>query len=328
MYRIVSKRYTKTTAIVVSFFLLVITGVVYISLAHASKDKALWQFTNDTKPTTGFISSQMNAYSTILYGVRAFFDASQSVEPDEWHDYVDALDLQQNYAGVTSLFYAPKVAPNKSMVPVHPATSDAYAYPITYLEPYDESRAKAIGFNVASESHRLRAMNESVRTNQPTGTPLILSAISNTPILSIYIPIYTKGRFASYEERKEHVQGFATVSFKSDEIFRYFITHAAMSEHIGLKVYDAASLFDASPSTLLFDSTDGADVHTTLLRTDTISVAGRQWLLVYSALPGYTAISAQAPTPIIVLIAGVLLSLLLPFFVYYRAQHALQGSQE
>lgn len=314
-----AKRYTKTTATIFSLVLFAIAGGLAIFVGHTSKDAVYWRFTNDTKPTTGYIGSQMNIYSNVLYGIRALFDASETVEPDEWRQYVQALDLVRNYPGVSSLFYAPKTAPQDSVVTVYPQTKDMFVYPITYIEPYDQTKAKAVGFNLASESNRLTAMNEAVRTDQPTATPMILSVVTGTPIISIYIPIYKNGTKSSYQERKETIEGFGTVSFRIGEIFNYFIDHMAMNEHIRLQVYDTGSLFDASPSTLLFDSTPDGITEDTLLRTDTVTVAGRPWLLVYTALPGYE--SSQNPLPTIIWITGILFSLLLPFSLYYWARY-------
>ncbi len=315
------RKYNKNTATYFSFILLVLTGILYIYTRHSFSDEKFLYFTNDTKQTTGYINSQMNIYSNILYGIRAYFDASQNVESGEWHNYVNSLDIQRNYPGATSFFYAPKVEVSKSTLAIYPETTDTFAYPITYLEPYDGIRIKALGFNIASEQSRLWSMNESVRTDQPTITPLLISIVSKEPILSIYMPIYTKGLHDTYDERKSATQGFAAVSFKVKDIFKYFTDHMAMNDKIELKVYDAASLFDANASTLLFDSTGGSKtVTSSLLRTDTITVSGRSWLLVYTVLPGY---HDENNFPMFILVTGLIFSVLFPYFLFYRIQHSI-----
>ena len=84
---------------------------VYVAdeIEASSADSAEDRFTTRTLRVVSAITTRMAIYEPVLRGAVAFFDASQSVDRDEWHEYVQGLHLTRNYPGLQGLGFAKRV---------------------------------------------------------------------------------------------------------------------------------------------------------------------------------------------------------------------------
>src|SRR5581483_7882486 len=52
------------------------------------------------------VESRIRAYSDVLFALRGFFNASDNVTRDDFHQFAEALSLNERYPGVTNISLA------------------------------------------------------------------------------------------------------------------------------------------------------------------------------------------------------------------------------
>lgn len=121
------------------------------------------------------IRLRMEGYESLLRAGTALFDASTSVESDEWQSFVAALRLQTEYPGVLGLGFA-RFAPagafaalNKEVRVWPEGSRDLYA-PILFLEPRSARNLVAIGYDMMSEPTRRDAMVAAMQSGKMTAS--------------------------------------------------------------------------------------------------------------------------------------------------------------
>ena len=94
------------------------------------------------------LQQRLGSYSNALLGASAYWQGSQHVSHQEWHVYVETLDLARNYPGINGIGWiepvttANQAALMKSLrddnltgVTIHPQTAEPVKYVVAYLEP-------------------------------------------------------------------------------------------------------------------------------------------------------------------------------------------------
>jgi PAS domain S-box-containing protein len=166
-------------------------------------------------------------------------------------------------------------------------------YPILYREPKAKD-ARAIGYDVNSESSRRIALERAADSGEPIAPPPIVPTGDPTAqrTILIYMPIYHDGAVTS--DRREAVVGYVVAIFKMGEIV-----------DLAWKDSDSEAidcwLYDETPSDKHFafyrGATQGnadapippvpATTPGSLQRQTTIDAAGRHWVLQFAAGPAY-----------------------------------------
>jgi CHASE1-domain containing sensor protein len=81
----------------------------FVSSSEVRRAEA--QFDARVQAVVASIGNRMAAYEQVLRGGVGLFDASQSVERDEWRAYVQALRVADNYPGILGIGYGTLIAP-------------------------------------------------------------------------------------------------------------------------------------------------------------------------------------------------------------------------
>jgi len=95
----------------------------------------------------------------LLRAGTGLFAASESVEANEFKRFVQQIELEKNYKGVLGIGFARRLSQAEKAPVV-----------ILYLEPANTANQKAIGFDMASEDVRRKAMEAARDSGNPTAS--------------------------------------------------------------------------------------------------------------------------------------------------------------
>ncbi len=144
-------------------------------IKHDTESRTRERFQRAADDVRETIALRMQAYESVLRAGAALFDASASVDRDEWRDFVKGLELERHYPGVLGMGFA-RFAPggarmglNKEVRIWPEGERDLYA-PILFLEPRSQRNLVAIGFDLMSEPTRRAAMTAAMQNGKMTAS--------------------------------------------------------------------------------------------------------------------------------------------------------------
>lgn len=279
------------------------------------------------------IAARMQAYVQVLYGVQGLFASSDFVDRQEFHTYIERLELSQNFPGLQGIGYMRLVA--GPQLAAHIATVQAEGFPdyavappgrrsqygpVVYLEPFAGNNLQAFGYDGLSEPVRRAAFEQARDSGLPTmtGKLLLKQESADHPVQAgfiIALPIYQNGmgRYTLLQ-RRSALKGWVYAPFRMDDVMAA-LGHA-MLRGIDVEIYDGD---EANEATRIFDSTPGPAASAERQRTvKRLGLAGRRWTLHISALPKPGGVLSDKPRAIA--IGGLLFSTLLALLAYVLAE--------
>ncbi|HEY0588441.1 MAG TPA: CHASE domain-containing protein, partial [Pseudoduganella sp.] len=144
-------------------------------ITHDTESRTSERFQRAADNVRETIRLRMEDYESLLRAGTALFDASNSVERDEWQQFVAGLDLPGHYPGVLGMGFA-RFAPagavaalNKEVM-VWPEGDRELHAPIVYVEPRSERNLVAIGYDMMSEPARRDAMVAAMQNSKLTAS--------------------------------------------------------------------------------------------------------------------------------------------------------------
>lgn len=304
------------------------SAVVWQMTQQALIQRAQDRFRLQSEEIRDYMAHRLSEYQTLLRGGVGLFNASQSVERDEWRHYVESLDLRRNYPGIQGMGFSKRIAPEE--LAAHEAAIRAEGFPdyrlrpagerplytaIIYLEPFDWRNQRAFGYDMYSEPVRREAMERARDTGETTLSGIVkLVQETDKDVqkgLLMYRPVYRQGaKTATVEERRAALEGFVYYPFRANNLLQAIASHIP---HIHLQI------FDGPPSgvTLLWETqAEGEPVADERFHLSLgLETGGRSWTLESRALPQFIAAS-EARLPQTFAAGGALASLLL--FLYIR----------
>jgi signal transduction histidine kinase len=303
----------------------VLTATAVTTIATRQEVATASAFRADTLAVQRVTQVQLDTAVAVTHAAAALLAASPEINFREFRAFVSGLQLREQYVGVDGIGFAQRVAAGGlrafvrsaaldgiADLKVRPEGSRAEYFPAVLLEPPDKDNAAAIGFDLGTEPGELDAMRRACDSNAPAVTELLASnplAGRRVREFVLYLPIYRRGApVASIEERRRALVGFVFSRLRPDVIFSDSIA-AAKVRYLEIAIYDSTKDTDAP----LVSSGDGRGP---VQSSATLSIGGRQWLLVASSRQANPA--ALPPEAQRIFVVGALLSLLL--FALMRAQ--------
>ncbi len=268
-----------------------------------------WQTTvsRDAARVTSEIRTRLQTHAQFLRGIRAFFSAQENVSPEDWRTFSEQLQIERNVPGIQAYGYAPVVSKGSSAL-----NGRDSALPITYLAPGSPQNLTALGFNIYAEPRRAEAVDLARDHNDVALSRRIElvqedAQAQRQPGLLMVLPVYRKGApTTTVEERRKAFVGIVYAAYRMGDFMHSF--NPGNSGTLGLRIFDEDSYNSARDDqsfSLLYDSGGNADSE--VVDTREMGFGQRNWHLRFSP----PAQPARTQTPLLVLIAGFLVSLAL-----------------
>ncbi|MEC5160357.1 EAL domain-containing protein [Janthinobacterium sp. CG_S6] len=295
------------------------------------------QFDFALRESVSRVEQRMAGYEKMLLGVRGLFGASGALDRDNFHQYVGALGLDANFAGVMSIgahaWLTDGRAAAAAALPATPRFGPAggaatppggaaQSAPIVLREPGADAGVERVllDFDAWAEPVRREAMaraRDSGKAALSGKLRLAVDAAGVAPAgFAMYLPIYAPGQpVANVAERRASLVGWVYAAFRMRDMMATL--YGEQPPGLALAVYDGIGQADGSrmypPGELAV-----APPSATLAANEYLVVGGHTWMLSLSALDDFHARFDRSAAALIAG-AGAGLSLLLALLAWLVA---------
>ncbi len=304
--------YTWVTFTVLSAGLLCLVGI-WFTLEEHREHFLHARFYLAAQHITGKIGDKVTAYTEILRGAAGLFAGSNKVTRDDWHAYVEKLDLDQSYKGIQGVGFALYIPADKLNAHIaalrHEGFADYVVKPegqresytsIIYLEPFSGRNLRAFGYDMYSEPVRREALDIA----RDTGAIAIsgkVKLVQETKVdvqagILAYHPVYANGSvLQTLAQRRAALVGWVYSPYRMNDLMESALQGEL--NNLQLEIFDGET---TDAKALLYDSVANSMKMTgdTVLRpmslTSRLELEGRVWTLRYTELPGFAAQATYA----------------------------------
>jgi len=304
--------------------------------ANAEQAKAQSQFSEYCEQISEDIAGRLDTYSSILQSAAGIFIVSDEVTREKWRRHYEHRRVSCLLPGFHGIAYAEVVAPAELArhverirvegFPEYAVWPDGerpvYA-PAVFMEPFDPTNRRALGFDSLSEPTRRAAMERARDTASVAMSDRLSLVVDDTEGdvqagFMLYVPVFATGvPPGDVEARRKAVTGYVHGALRVKDFMRSAFAEAP--EKVAFELYDGETI---SPDALLFASRElggGPDTeHRARFFCHTpLKLYGKTWSLAFRSTPQFEA--GQAPNqPWIILAAGLAISILV--FLLMRSQ--------
>jgi PAS domain S-box-containing protein len=327
---------------------LLFTFIVSYRLAKVGEAEDRARFQALVQDVQASLESRLQTYTALLRAGTGLFAANDSVEENEFRNFVHTLGLAENYPGVQGMGFSLRVKPEEREALIEARRRDGVPdfqlrpepdvadrnerQAIVYLEPPDQRNRAALGYDMSTEPNRRNAMELARDSGVPVATGRVILFQKIDPQAQqagfvIYAPVYRQGAKTTNEtERRDALVGFVYSPFRANDFLRGVVPVKSY-ENIEFKIFDGE---DLKPEDLLYASpAEGvvtpASYQPRFSASTMIKVANRPWTVSYASRPGFDFAYSRSWVPYI-LAAGILISFL--FFAVTRSQMRARAKAE
>jgi signal transduction histidine kinase len=264
------KMHTPVLAWSILFFSIVLTMCAWLISSNYVEQRALDKFNFRTSQIKAAVKDRMNVYEQVLRGGVAFYNSSSHVSREEWHAFVETLNLEKHWPGIQGLGYSIPLKKEELQEHITQIRSEGFtdytvrpeskreAYSsIIYLEPFDWRNKRAFGYDMWSNDMRREAMKRARDTGEVTASGLITLVQETKQDVQkgflVYMPVYKKEtKLNTPEARVAAHQGWIFAAFRAGDLMKGILskTNNPLENLSSMEVYDA----EMKPENLLFSS--------------------------------------------------------------------------
>jgi PAS domain S-box-containing protein len=321
--------------VLIVFLGLALSAILFRLATHQEQIHQQADFALKSKDLANNIKQVLEHSMYEIDAMSSFYAASDSVERGEFHKYVHHLLFYD--PALQTLAWIPRVTDSqratyegKARQEGHPhfqiteknaqgslvrAGRRAEYFPMYFLEPY-EGNEPALGFDLTSEPARLEALTRARDTGEKTATSRIVLVQEKHDQYGFlnFTPLYRHGApLNTIQQRRRHLQGFVLGVYRIGDLVEKALSHltpsgidihlfddSASADNRFLYLHDSQLRKEYHPPTL-----DEAQLKSGVHYAETINIAGRDWLLLFTPTPGSLTEGTSA-LPWSVLAFGVL----------------------
>lgn len=282
------------------------------------------------------IEERLLNYEQVLAGSAGLFAVADLVGRDDWRLYVNKLDINRYYPGIQGIGFTARVEGDDVVefverireqgLPdylVNPAGVRAEYHPIVFLEPSTQRNKRAYGYDAFGDpAHRI-AMERARDTGEATMTGkvvLVQEQVDDEQAgFLMYFPVYEGDKVPQIlEERRMRLRGFVFSAFRMNNLMDGIV--GLISPFLDVRIYDSdVAVEDA----LMYGSNLGSlDDEYTFEMSQKVQHGGRTWLLQTRTTPAFDYLASD-PRPLIVAVAGLIISILLFAFALVMVRSRL-----
>lgn len=305
-----------------------VTLLSVFGIERAETQRETAQLAQTAQVIAGGLERRANANAAYLRSGAALFATQQAVDAPLFQTFITQLRLDQNTGGAEGIGWAMRV--DRNQIPtvqngmhrfgvrnfkIHPLPRDdqAYAVPVTYLQPETERNRSALGFNMFSESVRREAMLEAERRGMPIASGKVVlvqeGPNSTAPGFLIYTPVYS----LPTKDKPRKLRGFVYSPFNARG-FLDSVVDTDPERNIGIEIYDR----EIAPDNLLASIQPAKPSGNYAERA--INLVNRKWI-VRAEAPASPALSMLS---LVTLLFGLLVATLLLVLTRLVTQQAAE----
>ena len=278
----------------------------YVWRTAEAKDRA--RFNVSTQELTTYVRGRPRLYIELLRAGTGLFAAHPSINPNEFHNFVERLELADQYPGAQGIGYLARVKRDQrdsftaamqrqGLKDFHiwPDQNQDESSPVIYFEPLDRRDQVAIGYDMLTDPVRRAAMESARDTGLPATSGRVMLAGENKQNeqagFLIYAPVYDKDRTPkTVSERREALLGFVYCQLRAADLIKAVVAIRNYSD-IDLRLYDGPK---PGNENLLYDTASeaGSVDRSTPPRytaSTTVDVANRTWTISFASRPEFVS---------------------------------------
>jgi len=327
---------------------LFMTALAWYALRMQQLDSAKQQYQLHARDITDAIVNRMRQHEQILLGTLGLFDASNNVTRNEWHSYLQRLNLEKNYPGILGVGFSQIIRPAE--LSAHIASIRSEGFPqyevrplgirslytaIIYLEPFTGRNLAAFGYDMMSEATRSRAMRMAVESNSSTISGKVKLVQENRGKVQagflMYLPAYRANQpLNTPDERWKALKGFVYSSYRADDLM-----HGILGERLpwlDFSIYDGDT---ESDNALIYNSAEGDGSEPQLNpsrwhRSKTIQAYNHTWTIRLHSRPAFENSFESVANWVIPALGGSssILLFVLALFLTFRREQAEEIAQK
>lgn len=303
-------------------------------------------FQGRTEVLMAEIERSTMAYEHMLRGTQAMFNTLTHVSRSQFRRYVQALDINKNFPGISGIGFAVMLTSDEKETHITTARGEgqpAYnVWPagerdlysaVVYAEP--ASLRNALGFDMWSEPVRRMAMQRARDTGQTAATGFVPRARPNGPKHSgflLYLPVYyPNAPVETVAERRDALLGFLYSPLRVGELMKGVLSrqYPRADRFTSVAIFDATSGADPKQ---LYQSEDLSDLSAPNRPKSRFSVEaardmyGATWLLRFESTPEFEQ-SIDYSGAHTLLAAGVMATALLSILVLSIGQRQVMADE-
>ncbi len=300
-------------------------------LLRFENEKIEARFLAEAKDKTFSISREIAENLEVLSTIRSFFESSDNVTRQDFysftkgalerHNNIQALEWipriigsERNYnellARLDDLnnFVIKERSDSGDLIPAQ--IKDEY-FPVFYAEPLEKNKT-ALGFDLASDKRRLKALNAARDSGLQKATAKITLVQETGKQFGflIFDPVYKKNKpITTIEERRAYLVGFALSVVRVDDM----MNRAIVEKNINLQLH-LKDITSSSEVETLYQNFE-APSSSKLTYSKLFNVGGRQWELSIQPRHGFYVLDTYTMA-FTVLFLCIFLSLAFSAYVY------------
>ncbi|CAA6602997.1 putative Histidine kinase [Rhodospirillaceae bacterium LM-1] len=321
----------------IGFLALGMTALLWVRELHEEERRAKALFRMQSEIVAGEIEAQINLYAQLLRSAAGVHRHSNQLLRDEWRRYVEALDLDKNFPGVSGIALVKRVTASEKTDFVASARRewpDFKIYPEREKEEYyvnfmvePERVYRAVGFDVSARDDRKMAADiarDSGEIAITAKTTLITPGASGSDLL-MYLPLYRSVDLPkTVDLRRSHLWGWVAAGISIPQLM--WSVHARVKGMADIAVYDG---LDKNSETQLFKAQTQHHLQKSehyqhdVLRT----IGGRTWLFSFTSHPEFED-TIRTGRAVIILAAGVAATFLMTLTAWFLLSSRARVAEE
>jgi signal transduction histidine kinase/FixJ family two-component response regulator len=275
---------------------LVLAGLIYKLIWNQQNDLWKEKFSNQVQREMILLKGGLEVNERVLQGVQSLFEASNNVDSDEFKTYTTRIIENDEF--IQALEWIPRVPAEKRKIFEENMRNKGFPefmfterlsqggmgkagfreeyFPVYFVEPRLGNEA-ALGFDLASNSIRLKSLEESRDSGKSIATDkitLVQETQSQAGVL-IFIPLYEGNDVPETEvERREKLLGFILGVYRVGDMMKKFLDPLLL-RGMNFVIFQNNSISDEDK---LFGSLiEGSPLQV----TEYINFSGRSWTIIW-----------------------------------------------
>jgi PAS domain S-box-containing protein len=278
------------------------------------------------------IENRVATYQKVLLGVKGLFVASNRVDRNEFHSYIENLHPADNLPGFQLIGFSQFISqqeqsshtksvrqkdfPGKSMLVT--GKRDFYTS-ILYQEPFQKHKQLALSHDMFLEGEYRAAMEQARDLDIPTiSGKVTLEQEADSKIkhgFVMYVPVFRNGSpHNTLTERRSNIVGWIYATILIDDLMKDIFVEKI--KEIDINIFDGEKITSEG---LLYDT----DLHivseqrtsSLFLAREPIRILGHNWIIEYRSMP-FRKMQLDSDRVAVIEVAGISLSFLLSLLVF------------